>query len=210
MANNYLKEIAGDNRKISDIDDFHRLFLPYIGNIFFPSKESKILDVGVGLGDCLFPLKEKGWNNFSALDIDDFNKGVLAENGIDFFCLDFEKDRFPSTDDYFDVVLSFHVIEHLANPDNYLKEIRRVLKPGGHFFLVTPDWRKQFRTFWRDPTHVHPYDKESLGRIFKSYEFTDFQIKSFGVFSGLGRTGFWRFFKKLMFTGSNIIVIARK
>jgi len=210
MAKNYLKEIVGKEKEVKDVDDFHRFFLPYLGKVFFPDKKSKILDVGVGLGDCSFSLKAGGWNNLWGADIDDFNRSLLEKNGIVFSCLDLEKDKFPFAEDFFDVVLSFHVIEHLAMPDNYLNEIRRVLRPGGKIFLVTPDWRKQYKTFWRDPTHLRPYDKESLGRLFNSYEFRDIDIRSFGVFRGLGRTGLWHYFKSLMFTGSNIIVVARK
>ena len=43
----------------------------------------------------------------------------------------------PFRDDAFDTVFSHAVIEHVANPLVYLREIRRVLKPGGWVFLQT-------------------------------------------------------------------------
>lgn len=45
----------------------------------------------------------------------------------------------PFADHSFDTVLSFQVIEHVADPAHYLGEIRRVLRPGGHLVLTTPD-----------------------------------------------------------------------
>src|SRR3546814_14320183 len=39
----------------------------------------------------------------------------------------------------FDVVLSFQVIEHVLDDDAYLREARRILKPGGTLVVLTPD-----------------------------------------------------------------------
>src|SRR3546814_14268249 len=39
----------------------------------------------------------------------------------------------------FDVVLSFQVIEHVLDDDAYLREARRILKPGGTLVVITPD-----------------------------------------------------------------------
>lgn len=54
-----------------------------------------------------------------------------------------EQSPLPFPDDHFDTVLSFQVIEHVPSVENYLAEIRRVLKPGGTFICATPDrrWR---------------------------------------------------------------------
>ncbi|HEV2914298.1 MAG TPA: glycosyltransferase [Pyrinomonadaceae bacterium] len=51
-----------------------------------------------------------------------------------------EEDVFPYADDAFDVVLFCEIIEHLLyDPVHALLEIRRVLKPGGHLILTTPN-----------------------------------------------------------------------
>lgn len=51
-----------------------------------------------------------------------------------------EEERFPYTDDSFDVVLFCEIIEHLLmDPIAVLKEIKRVLKPGGTLVLTTPN-----------------------------------------------------------------------
>jgi ubiquinone/menaquinone biosynthesis C-methylase UbiE len=41
----------------------------------------------------------------------------------------------PADDAAFDFVYSWSAFEHIAEPIGVLKEIRRVLRPGGHFFL---------------------------------------------------------------------------
>ena len=44
----------------------------------------------------------------------------------------------PFTDNFFDVVLLFDVLEHIENSDQLLSEINRVLKPGGKLLMQVP------------------------------------------------------------------------
>ncbi len=46
----------------------------------------------------------------------------------------------PYADDSFDLVISMDVIEHLPDPRPWLRQNIRVLKPGGHLFLTTPNY----------------------------------------------------------------------
>lgn len=205
MSNNYIKEMEESGYGAENISDFHMFCLPYLGDRFFPDKNLKILDIGSGVGHSLMPFKINGWRNLYAVDIDDFKKNFFEDNGIKFNKIDIEKEKLPFGNNFFDVVLSFHIIEHLNDVDNYLNEIRRVLKKNGIFILVTPDWRKQYKTFWRDHTHIHPYDKESISRLMKSNDFEPIFIKNFGVLRGLGRLRVYKIIKLLMFTGVDLI-----
>ncbi len=47
-------------------------------------------------------------------------------------------DRIPEPDCSFDWVFSNSVLEHISNLDNVLREVSRVLKPGGQFLLTVP------------------------------------------------------------------------
>jgi SAM-dependent methyltransferase len=46
----------------------------------------------------------------------------------------------PFPDQVFDVVISMFTIEHTIRPDHFLDEAWRVLKPGGRFLLIAPDF----------------------------------------------------------------------
>lgn len=63
--------------------------------------------------------------------------------------------RIPFPDGSFDVVVSFDVFEHIAESDAHLREVRRVLVPGGRYLLQTPNkWTNSiFETIrWRSLT----------------------------------------------------------
>jgi len=50
-----------------------------------------------------------------------------------------DTESLPWSDDTFQTITSFEVLEHLYNPLFHLRELRRVLKPEGNLFVVTPN-----------------------------------------------------------------------
>jgi SAM-dependent methyltransferase len=50
-----------------------------------------------------------------------------------------EGDRLPFADDSFDVCASNYVLEHVSAPHQHLREVRRVLRPGGAYVFRTPN-----------------------------------------------------------------------
>ncbi len=69
---------------------------------------------------------------------------VISESGETFECavdlFDAEKDRFPYPDEHFSTVLCCELLEHLPTDPMYMMgEINRILKPGGHLVLTTPN-----------------------------------------------------------------------
>lgn len=59
----------------------------------------------------------------------------------------------------FDVVTSFQVVEHLADPHRYLAEIARVLAPDGVVLISTPNILQSDR---ENPYHLHEYEPAEL------------------------------------------------
>lgn len=50
-----------------------------------------------------------------------------------------EAGPWPVADAEFDLVISRYVLEHVAEPETFFAEAARVLRPGGHFVLLTPN-----------------------------------------------------------------------
>jgi len=66
--------------------------------------------------------------------------GRICSIGLDYQHFNIETSRFPFDSASFDMVLFCEIIEHLLmDPAGVLREIRRVLKPGGHLILTTPN-----------------------------------------------------------------------
>jgi len=85
--------------------------------------------------------------------------------------VDFETDRIPYPDGHFDIACATSLIEHLHDPTNMLSEAYRVLRPGGHFVLVTPHWPYCWREFYGAYTHIQPYTHCSIRAALESHGF---------------------------------------
>ncbi len=68
----------------------------------------------------------------------------------------------PFADGSFDCVISFQVIEHIEDDAEFVREIRRVLRPGGRFIVTTPNIRMSLT---RNPWHVREYTPDGLRKL---------------------------------------------
>jgi SAM-dependent methyltransferase len=103
--------------------------------------DGRLLDVGCGLKPyrSLFNVTE-----YVGLDID--SEGARKRGIADVF---YDGATFPFEANSYDAVLCNQVLEHVFNPDEFLAEIRRVLRPGGKLLLTVP-------FVWDE--HEHPWD----------------------------------------------------
>ena len=72
----------------------------------------------------------------------------------------------PFADGTFEVATSADVIEHLTDADRHLREIGRVLTPGGALVLTTPQWRPDGK--W-DERHEREYRAEELRALLERH-----------------------------------------
>lgn len=123
-----------------------------------------MLDVGCALGFFLQRAKQRGWRTVG-LDISPWARRRAAQR----FGLDVRADLRSCTDESFDVVTAFQVLEHMPHPASALAEIYRCLRPGG--LLVIETWDRQswiarlFGRHWQQvtpPSVVHLFTRRSL------------------------------------------------
>ena len=96
---------------------------------------ARILDAPCGSSASLtLALKELGFDAVGA----DIDVGAAIRLGKDFVEANLDA-ALPWPDQTFDVVISTEGIEHLENHYSFLREVNRILKPGGTLVLTTPN-----------------------------------------------------------------------
>jgi ubiquinone/menaquinone biosynthesis C-methylase UbiE len=137
--------------------------------------DKHILDIGCGFGWCAVNFLERGAAYFLGIEITDTDleaarKYVHSSNAK------FEVGSaidIPSTDQKFDTVVCWEVIEHIPShtEPKMFEEVARVLKPGGHFYLSTPHAALQANLL--DPAwwliHHRHYSKATLAEFGKKH-----------------------------------------
>lgn len=80
--------------------------------------------------------------------------------------LEFRKMMLPSLagipDNTFDFAVTFQVIEHIKDDREFVKEIHRVLKPGGKLLVTTPN---RLMSLTRNPWHIREYTSAELKKM---------------------------------------------
>lgn len=76
--------------------------------------------------------------------------------------LKFDIHNIPLDDNTFDIVLCNHVLEHVNDDIQAMREIHRVLKPGGFSILQVPFFNPVFDTTVQDPSLQDPRERERL------------------------------------------------
>jgi len=156
MSKVFTTEITSENIP-SDNPIHQRLLKPYV--VSQEMVRGDVLEVGCGEGRGISLVLPRV-TSYSAID----KIGPV---------IDSLKSRFPSGKFYagnipplapfqeesFDVVLCFQVIEHIGDDHALLKEIHRVLRPGGVLLLTTPN---RTMSLSRNPWHVREYTSAEL------------------------------------------------
>ena len=133
----------------------------------------RLLDVGCGLGYLLSGLGDQ-WE-CDGVEVSSFACEHAREWGTVFEGT-LADAQYASGQ--FDVVVFHHVIEHLDDPLKTLREIRRIMKPGGWLLLGTPDFdcgcARLFGPRYRllhDDTHVSLFTNDSMHRLLRDEGF---------------------------------------
>ncbi len=94
-----------------------------------------LADVGCGSGG-LWPLVRERFSRCVGIDVVHYD-GSPAD--IEFRALDLESGRLPLDDASVDAAVAVEVVEHVENPRALVREMARIVKPGGVVLLTTPN-----------------------------------------------------------------------
>ena len=163
-------------RDTSDNYVFQRSILAYVEAAKIVS--GKVLEIGTGSG---YGIEVIASNTDKFVTIDKFesdvasNKELSGDNDVEFVQMNVPPLK-GIDDNSFDYVITFQVIEHIKNDNEFVKEIYRVLKPGGKLIVSTPNIKMSIT---RNPWHIREYTVSEFGALLGKHFST---VDKLGVF----------------------------
>ena len=158
------------SRELSDNYVFQRSLLAYHEAAKIISGD--VLEIGTGEGYGAEVLSAKA-TRFITIDKTTPSNLFQAPN-VEF--IEAAVPPIPAPNNSFDYVVSFQVIEHIKQDFELVREVHRVLKPGGKFIVTTPNAPMSLT---RNPWHIREYRPEELTNLL---ECTFSKVESLGVF----------------------------
>ena len=138
----------------------------YISDIFIPSKKTRILDVGCGMGGMLVPFNEFGCTTLGVDYGEDYIRyGVEKKLNIKYGSI-----SDVSTDFKFDFVIYSHVFEHISDLNKELSLIKERLNTKGLLYIEVPgvlnltDYRYDLKRYFQN-AHTFNFSLSSLCNI---------------------------------------------
>lgn len=131
------------------------------------SAKGKLLDIGAGTGDFLVVAKKDGWN-ITGIEPSLKAKGIAINKGVNF------ADGLSDLESHsFDIITMWHVLEHVPNLEDYLSELKRLIKPTGTIIIAVPNFKSFDANFYGRhwaaydvPRHIWHFSKTAIEKLF--------------------------------------------
>ncbi|WP_284651030.1 class I SAM-dependent methyltransferase [Flavobacterium terrisoli] len=131
------------------------------------SPNGKLLDIGAGTGDFLVVAKKDGWN-ITGIEPNAKAKGIAINKGVTF-----AESLAELENNSFDVITMWHVLEHVPNLDEYISELKRLIKPSGTIVIAVPNFKSfdanYYGKYWAAfdvPRHIWHFSKTTIEKLF--------------------------------------------
>jgi len=141
-----------------------------------------LLDIGCGYGFFLQEMKCRGWK-VEGIEISEVGRQFVREKwDIHVYSQPLEDLALP--ENLFDVATLFYVIEHVDDPLALLKEVKRILKPGGLVFLRWPHSTPIIRILgplsreldlYHTPYHLYDFSPRTMQKMLSSCGFREIE-----------------------------------
>ncbi|RED48969.1 class I SAM-dependent methyltransferase [Seonamhaeicola aphaedonensis] len=148
----------------------------------FHLESKNLLDVGCGTGDFLYMAKRNGWTVFG---IEPNEKArAIANSKTPNSVFEIEKLFSDLKEASFDVITLWHVLEHLPQLENQIKNFQKLLKPNGVLIIAAPNFKsydaKYYKEFWAAydvPRHLWHFNRSSVSSLFSKMKMQVIKIK---------------------------------
>ena len=124
----------------------------------------KIFELGFGSGDVLFSFPrscELYGAEISSSAVERMPLRALKRGYHKFQFFSIQQDKpLPLPDDFVDLAIASHVLEHVENDVDTVRELKRIVKPGGAFIAIVP-----INERFKDPNHVRSYSFDTCRQL---------------------------------------------
>jgi 2-polyprenyl-3-methyl-5-hydroxy-6-metoxy-1,4-benzoquinol methylase len=168
---------------------FSRNLKPFESLIASNSQTRRLLDVGCHIGVMVELAQERGWESWG-VEPSNWASEQARARGLHVITGTLNSAEIPAN--YFDVVTMWDVIEHLTDPAAELRNVHRVLKPGGIFAIHTIDIESWFarlmgqRWPWLMEMHLYYFSPRTLGKMLEQTGYRAIHSSAQGRFLRLG------------------------
>lgn len=136
----------------------------------------RVLDIGCATGQLLNEFKCRGWESVGIEP--DPDARTYAEEKYHLKVLP-EEQMNALVDHSFDVISMWHVLEHVSDLDQRMKDLQRLIKANGVLFIALPNiesWDAQhYGKHWAGldlPRHLYHFNKANVKMLFEKHAFT--------------------------------------
>jgi 2-polyprenyl-3-methyl-5-hydroxy-6-metoxy-1,4-benzoquinol methylase len=159
----------------SQADDFGGDGIPYAQRVLTELESlgsgGRLLDLGCATGDFLLAARERGWQPLG-VELSAHAAAVARRRGLEVRVGTLAEANFGPAS--FDAVTMLDVIEHLSDPLAELREVHRLLRPGGILCVETPNWDSVYRRLlgrrWaalQPRLHLLYFDRRTAAKVLR-------------------------------------------
>lgn len=140
--------------------------------------KGRLLDIGCGTGDFLTACQKGGWL-INGIEPNEKARAIATDKTGDKGAVSDAIDAYLKThEESYDVITMWHVLEHVPNLEQYIEQLKLLLKPEGWLIVAVPNFNSYdagyYKEFWAAydvPRHLWHFSDFSIKRIFEGFDF---------------------------------------
>jgi 2-polyprenyl-3-methyl-5-hydroxy-6-metoxy-1,4-benzoquinol methylase len=132
------------------------------------SSKGNLLDIGAGTGEFLAVAQQNGWQTVG-VEPSEKAKSIAIKKGVSFV-----ENSSMLSDASIDVITMWHVLEHVPDVEQQIRELSRLVKPNGAILIAVPNFNsfdaEYYGNFWAAydvPRHLWHFSKTAIKSLFQ-------------------------------------------